>query len=51
MKLLKRLYDKLVAKINNTDARRFALKTKYDTDKSNLEKKNRHTNGLVKNRL
>ena len=27
-------YDKLVAKVNNIDTLRFALKTKYDTDKN-----------------
>ena len=37
--LLKRLYDKLVAKVNNIDTTRFVLKTTYDTDKSDLEKK------------
>ena len=35
----KTVYDKLIAKINNIDTSRFVLKTKYDTDKSNLEKK------------
>ena len=29
----------LVTKVNNNDADRFALKTKYGTDKSDLEKK------------
>ena len=32
-------YDKLVTKVNNIDTTRFVLKTKYDTDKSDLEKK------------
>ena len=32
-------HDKLVAKVNNTDTTGFALKTKYDRDKSDLEKK------------
>ena len=36
---IKIVYDKLVAKVNNTDTSGFVLKTKYDTDKSNLEKK------------
>ena len=31
------VYDKLVAKIHNTDTSGFVLKTKYDTDKSELE--------------
>ena len=35
----KTVYDKLAAKVNNIDTRGFALKTKYDTDKSDLEKK------------
>ena len=33
----KTVYDKLVAKVNNIDTSDFALKTKYDTDKSELE--------------
>ena len=33
------MYDKLVAKVNNIDISGFVLKTKYDTDKSDLEKK------------
>ena len=36
----KTAYDKLVAKVNNIDTRGFDLKAKYDTDKSDLEKKN-----------
>ena len=48
MMLLKKLYDKLVAKVNNIDNSGFILKTKYDTDKSYLEKKTPYTNGLVK---
>ena len=36
--LLKKLC-KLVAGVNNIDTSRFALKTKYSADKSNLEKK------------
>ena len=35
----KTLYDKLVAKVNSIDTSRFVLKTKYDTDKSELETK------------
>ena len=34
------MYDKLVAKINNIDSSGFVLKTKYQIDKSDLEKKN-----------
>ena len=33
------MYNKLVAKVNNIDISGFVLKTKYDTDKSDLEKK------------
>ena len=33
------MYDKLVVKVNNIDKSRFVLKTKYDTDNSDLEKK------------
>ena len=33
------MYDKLVAKVNNIDTSVFVLKTKYDTDKSDWEKK------------
>ena len=35
----KTVYDKLVGKVNNIDTSEFVLKTKYDTDKSDLEKK------------
>ena len=34
----KTVYDKLVAKVNNIDTSDFALKTKYLTDKTELEK-------------
>ena len=33
------MYDKLVEKVNNIDISGFVLKTKYDTDKLELEKK------------
>ena len=33
------MYDKLVAKVNNIDTSDFVLKTKYQTDKAELEKK------------
>ena len=33
------MYDKLVAKVNNIDTSGFVLKTKYETDKSDLEQK------------
>ena len=32
------MYDKLVSKVKNIDTAGFALKNKYDTDKSDLEK-------------
>ena len=35
----KTVYDKLVAKVNNIDASDFVLKTKYNTDKTELENK------------
>ena len=42
-------YDKLVGKVNNINNSRFVLKTKYNTDKSELENKIPDTSGLVKN--
>ena len=33
------MYNKLVTKVNNIDTSAFVLKTKYNTDKSDLEKK------------
>ena len=33
-------YNKLVTKVDNIDTTGFVLKTAYDTDKSDLEKKN-----------
>ena len=35
----KTVYDKLVAKADNIDTSDFVLKTKYNTDKAELEKK------------
>ena len=35
----KPVYDKLVAKVNNIDTNYFVLKTKHQTDKTELEKK------------
>ena len=35
----KTVYDKLVAKVNNIDTSDFVLKTKYQTDKTELENK------------
>ena len=44
----KTVCDKLVAKVNNIDTSDFALKTKYNTDKTELENKIPDTSGLVK---
>ena len=44
----KTVYDKLVAKVNNIDTSDFALKTKYQTDKTELEKKIPHLTDFVK---
>ena len=44
----KDVYDKLVTKVNNIDTSGFVLKTKYDTDKSELENKVPDTSALVK---
>ena len=56
--LLKRLHNKLVTNANNIDTTGFVLKTKDDTDKSNLEKKLvmqkkkiPNTSGLVKKQI
>ena len=35
----KTVYDKVAAKVNNIDINDFVLKTKYQTDKTELEKK------------
>ena len=42
------MYDKLVEKVNNIDISGFVLKTKYDTDKLELEKKTPNTCVLAK---
>ena len=44
----KTVYDKLVAKVDNIDTSDFVLKTKYNTDKTELENKIPDTSGLVK---
>ena len=44
----KAVCDKLVAKVNSIDTRRFALKTNYDADKKELENKIPDTSELVK---
>ena len=48
MMLLKLVYDKLVAKVNNIDSSDFVLKTKYSTDKTELENKIPDISNLVK---
>ena len=54
----KTVYNKLVTKVNNIDVSGCVLKTKYDTDKSDLvkkisdaKKKIPNTNGLVKKQI
>ena len=42
------MYDKLVAKVNNIDTSDFVLKTKYQTRKTELEKKIPVVTGFVK---
>ena len=44
----KAVYDKLAAKVNNFDTTDFALKTKYQTDKTELEKKTPNVTDFVK---
>ena len=44
----KTVYDKLAAKVNNIDTSDFVLKTKYHTDKTELEKKIPDVSNLVK---
>ena len=44
----KDVFDKLVNKVNNIDNSGFVLKTKYDTDKSELVNKVPDTSGAVK---
>ena len=48
MMLLKKLSDKLVAKVNSIDASAFVLKTKYDADKSEVGNKIPNTSDLFK---
>ena len=43
------VYNKLVAKVDNIDTSDFVLKTKYNTDKTDLGNKVSDTSGLVKN--
>ena len=44
----KTVYDKLVAKVKNIDTSAFVLKTKYQTDKTELEKKIPNLTDFVK---
>ena len=44
----KAVYDKLVAKVNNIDTNDFVLKTKYQTDKTELGKTIPNVSNLVK---
>ena len=44
----KTIYDKLADKVNCIDTNGFVLKTKYDTDKNELENKIPDTSGLSK---
>ena len=44
----KDVYDQLVAKISNIDTSDFVLKTKYDTDKTELEDKIPNVTDFVK---
>ena len=43
------MYDKLVAKVHNIDTNDFVLKTKYQTDKTELQKKIPDVTDFVKN--
>ena len=44
----KTIYDKLFAKVSSIDTRGFVLKTKYDTDKSEIENKIPNATDFVK---
>ena len=46
----KTVYDKLVAKVNNFDTSDFVLRTKYNTNKTELENKIPNVTDLVKKR-
>ena len=46
----KTVYDKLVAKVDNIDTSDFALKTKYNTDRTELEKEIPDVTDFVKKR-
>ena len=42
------MYDKLIAKVNNIHTSDFVLKTKYNTDKTELENKIHNVTDFVK---
>ena len=44
----KAAYNKLAVKVDNIDTNDFSLKTKYDTDKAELEKKIPNTSNLAR---
>ena len=46
--VVEKLYDKLTAKVSNIDTSDFVLETKYQTDKTELEKKIPDVSNLVK---
>ena len=46
--VVKTLYDKLVTKVSNIDTSDFVLKTMYNTDKTELERKIRNVTDFVK---
>ena len=46
--LKKDVYDKVVIRVNNIDTSHFLLKTKYDTDKTQLENKIPNLTDFVK---
>ena len=48
MILLKTVYDILVAKVNNIETSDFVLKTKYNIDEAELEKKIPNVTDFVK---
>ena len=49
--MLKKLSDKLVAKVNGIDASAFVLKTKFDADKWDVGNKIPNTSDLLKGQI
>ena len=47
----KTIYDKSVAQVNSIDTSRFILKTKFDTDKTEIKNKIPDTSGLLKRQI